>query len=506
MMRAQDSGQGTSAAAHRPPRQAGVWSGVGYSAMVLCTIGAFLLIRAYGERLVAPPAAPVTSFADAPAQPAQVLVHVLVALAAVIVTGQLLAKLLASLRQPPVIGEVVAGILLGPSLLGPELSGWILPPAVAPFLGLIAQLGVILYMFLVGLELNTGLLTHRVHATVATSHASILVPFLLGTLLALALYPRLSDRSVPFTSFALFLGVAMAITAFPVLARILTARGMTRTELGVVALGCAAIDDVTAWCLLAFVVGIARAEVGQGLLVTAGALGYLAGMLLIARPLLRRVAAQWTTDPLPRGTAAGVFVALLLSALTAEVIGIHAVFGAFLLGAVIPSESVVARTLTRQLEHLVTVLLLPTFFAFTGMRTRIDLVSGLEQWVICGLIILTATLGKFGGTLVAARLTGMGWRAAAALGTLMNTRGLMELIVLNVGLDLRVISPPLFAMMVVMALVTTMATAPVLWWLQPQTAAPPAPERARATHEGQTLSSAGIQRRQAEGPSRGHQK
>jgi Kef-type K+ transport system membrane component KefB len=183
---------------------------------------------------------------------------------------------------------------------------------------------------------------------------------------------------------------------------------------------------------------------------------------------------------------AGVFVALLLSALTAEVIGIHAIFGAFLLGAVVPPESVVARTLTRQLEHLVTILLLPAFFAFTGMRTRIDLVSGLEQWLICALIILTATLGKFGGTLVAARLTGLGWRAAAALGTLMNTRGLMELIVLNVGLDLGVISPPLFAMMVVMALVTTMATAPVLHWLLPQTASPPAPESARATHEEQT--------------------
>jgi Kef-type K+ transport system membrane component KefB len=505
-MQAHDADQGTSAAAHRPPMQARFWSAASYSVMVLGTIGAFLLIRGYGERLVAPPAAPVAPFAEVTAPPAQVLVPVLVALAAVIITGQLLAKCFAYLHQPPVIGEVVAGILLGPSLLGPELSGWLLPPAVAPFLGLIAQLGVILYMFLVGLELNTEWLTHRVHATVATSHASILVPFLLGTLLALALYPRLSNHSVPFTSFALFMGVAMSITAFPVLARILTDRGLTRTELGVVALGCAAIDDVTAWCLLAFVVGIARAQVGQGLLVTAGALGYLAGMLLIARPLLRRVTARWTTDPLPRGTVAGVFVALLLSALTAEVIGIHAVFGAFLLGAMIPQESVVARTLSRQLDHLVTVLLLPAFFAFTGMRTRIDLVSGLEQWMLCGLIILTATLGKFGGTFLAARLTGLGWRAAAALGTLMNTRGLMELIVLNVGLDLRVISPPLFAMMVVMALVTTMATAPVLRGLLPHTASAPTPGRGRAAHGGQASSAPSAKRRQAEGPSAGHQK
>jgi Kef-type K+ transport system membrane component KefB len=234
------------------------------------------------------------------------------------------------------------------------------------------------------------------------------------------------------------------------------------------------------------VAGIARAEVGEGLLVTAGALGYMAGMLGIARPLLRRVAARWTTEPLPRGAVAGVFVALLLSALAAEVIGIHAIFGAFLLGAIIPQASVVARTVTHQLDHLVTVLLLPAFFAFTGMRTRIDLVSGLDQWLLCALIILTATLGKFGGTLAAARLTGLGWRTAAALGTLMNTRGLMELIVLNVGLDLGVISPPLFAMMVVMALVTTMATAPVLHWLLPPTAAAPAPERTWATHEEPT--------------------
>jgi Kef-type K+ transport system membrane component KefB len=482
MMRAKDAGRGTSAAAQRSHNQALFWSVVGYSVMVLGTIGAFLLIRGYGTMLMAPPAAPVASFADVTDQPAAVLLHVLVALAAVIITGQLLAKLFAYLRQPPVIGEVVAGILLGPSLLGPELSGWILPPAVAPFLGLIAQLGVILYMFLVGLELNVSLLTHRVHTTVATSHASILLPFLLGTLSAVALYPRLSNRDVPFTSFALFIGVAMSITAFPVLARILTDRGMTRTELGVVALGCAATDDVTAWCLLAFVVGIARAQVGEGLLVTAGALGYIAGVLLIARPLLRRVASRWNTEPLPRSAVAVVFVALLLSALTAEVIGIHAIFGAFLLGAVIPHESTVARTLTRQLEHLVTILLLPAFFAFTGMRTRIDLVSGLDQWTICALIILIATLGKFGGALVAARLTGMGWRAAAALGTLMNTRGLMELIVLNIGLDLRVISPTLFAMMVLMALVTTMATAPVLRCLLPHTASTPAPESARPTH------------------------
>ena len=328
--------------------------------------------------------------------------------------------------------------------------------------------GVVLYMFLIGLELNPALLAHRAQATVATSHASILVPFLLGALLALPLYPRLSSREVAFTSFALFMGVAMSITAFPVLARILTDYRMTRTRLGVVALSCAAVDDVTAWCLLAFAVGVARAQMGEGLLVAAGALAYIAFMFLVGRPGLAWITRRWAGESRSRALVALIFVALLLSALTAEAIGIHAIFGAFLLGAVIPHDSAAARTLTRQLESVVTILLLPAFFAFTGMRTRIDLLSAPSLWLICGLIVLVATLGKFGGTLVAARLTGLGlgWHNAAMLGTLMNTRGLMELIVLNVGPDLGVISPTLFSMMVVMALATTALTSPVLRWLK----------------------------------------
>jgi Kef-type K+ transport system membrane component KefB len=308
------------------------------------------------------------------------------------------------------------------------------------------------------------------------------VPFVLGALLALALYPRLSSSNVPFMSFALFLGVAMSITAFPVLARILTDRRMLRTELGAIALSCAATDDVTAWCLLAFVVGVAQAQVGAGLLVAAGTLAYITLMFVLVRPLLRRVVARWDTEPLPRSAVAFVFVALLLSALATEYIGIHAIFGAFLLGAIIPHDSLVARTFTRHLEAVVTVLFLPAFFAFTGMRTRIDLVSGMDQWLLCGLIVVVATGGKFGGTVVAARLTGLRWRQAAALGTLMNTRGLMELIVLNIGLDLQVISPTLFAMMVVMALVTTLTTAPVLQVLMPSTAAKDASGRASSCH------------------------
>jgi len=448
-------------------RQPLVWTTVGYILMILGAIGVFLLIRGYGVTLIAPPGAPAASPAETSTTGVNVFLHVLIALTAVIITGLILAKIFAYLGQPPVIGEVVAGIVLGPSLLGPKVSALILPPSVAPFLGVIAQLGVLLYMFIVGLELRADLIRHRVHATVATSHASILAPLLLGSLLALSLYPRLSSRDVSFTSFALFMGVAMSITAFPVLARILTDRQMNRTELGMIALSCAATDDVTAWCLLAFVVGVAKAQVGEGLVVVAETLAYIALMILLIRPILRNVVARWNMERLPRSAVAFVFVALLISALATEYIGIHAIFGAFLLGALIPQDSTVARVFTRQLEPVVTVLLLPAFFALTGMRTRIDLVSGVDQWLICSLIILVAIVGKFGGTLLAARLTGLDWRNSMALGTLMNTRGLMELIVLNVGLDLKVISPTLFSMMVLMALVTTMATSPVLLFLIP---------------------------------------
>ena len=443
---------------------------IGYTLLLLATIAAFLLIRAHGETLVAPQAAPAAPAGQAPpaAGAGDALRQVLIALVAVVVVGRLLAWLLARLGQPPVIGEVIAGILLGPSLIGEKASSLVLPASAAPVLGVIAQLGIILYMFIVGLQLNAGLVRRRAQAVVATSHASICLPFVLGALLALHLYPRLSSEDVSFTSFALFLGVAMSITAFPVLARILSDRGLSGTELGVLALSCAAIDDVTAWCLLAFVVGVAKARIGDGLLVAAWTAAYVAVMLGLARPALRRLSAAHEGERLPQGAVAAIFVALLLSALATELIGIHAIFGAFLLGAVIPHDSAVARAFSAQLESIVTVLLLPAFFAFTGMRTRLDLVSGVDQWMLCGLIIVVATLGKFGGTVLAARLTGQGLRDAACLGALMNTRGLMELIVVNIGLDLGVISPTLFSMLVLMALVTTMTAAPVLQWLLPE--------------------------------------
>jgi Kef-type K+ transport system membrane component KefB len=437
-----------------------------YVGMLVIAIVLFLVIDSFGEKLVAPAM-------EIPGRQGQAtgvgkvdaLAHVLLALTAVLVTGRLLGLAFRYVGQPPVIGEVVGGIVLGPSLLGwlwPEATAFLLPPVVAPYLGVIAQLGVILYMFLVGLELNLGVLRARAHTTLAISHASIVAPFLLGSTLALVLYPRLSNQEVPFTSFALFLGVAMSITAFPVLARILTDRRMQHTHLGIIALACAATDDVTAWCLLAFVVGVAQARVDGALITLGMTVAYIGFMFLIVRPLAKRFLSRSDEVRLTPGIIAVVFAALLLSALATEAIGVHALFGAFLLGAIIPHDCALARALTQKLEDLVTVLLLPAFFAFTGMRTQIGLVAGVEEWLLCGLIILVATAGKFGGTFLSARLTGLEGRESAALGILMNTRGLMELIALNMGLDLNVISPTLFAMMVLMALVTTMATTPIL--------------------------------------------
>src|SRR5688572_7970397 len=448
-----------------------VWGFSAYAGLLLAAIGFFFAIRAYGDSLIAPVSdAHGVRNGIATGGASDILWHLLIALTVVVVVGRLLGRVFAYIHQPPVIGEVIAGILLGPSLLAqisPEAYAYILPTTVAPFLGVVAQLGVILYMFLVGLELNPDHLRGQVHATVATSHASIIAPFVLGSGLSLYLYPRFSTSDVPFTNFALFLGIAMSITAFPVLARILTDRNMTRTRLGAVAITCAAVDDVTAWCLLAFVVGVVQAKAEGALFVALLTVGFVGFMYFVVRPLIARMTGAWDRNPTQGGIAVA-FVGVLVAALTTEAIGVHAVFGAFMLGAVIPHDSTLARSLRESLENVVTILLLPAFFAFTGMRTEIGLLSSWYQWAICGLIILVAVAGKFGGTLVAARTTGLSWRDAAGLGVLMNTRGLMELIVLNIGLDLGVISPTLFTMMVVMALVTTLATTPALHLLIPQ--------------------------------------
>jgi Kef-type K+ transport system membrane component KefB len=435
-----------------------------YAASLGASIGTFFLIRSFEPSLV-------TRGPQGPARPTLsetpgILLHVLLTLVVVLVVARILGAMFRRLNQPQVMGEVVAGILLGPSFLGwlaPGVASQILPANTAPYLALISQVGVVLYMFLVGLDLDTDLLQKRSQAAIAISHASIVAPFLLGAAFALWLYPRYSTGAFSFTTFALFIGVAMSITAFPVLARILTDRGMQKTRLGVLALACAAIDDVTAWCLLAFAISVAHAQSGSLLFILITTIGFIFFVLLIAkRGALWLVRWQTRMGRTTQDMFAIVCAALLLSALVTERIGIHALFGAFLLGTVIPHNSVLARDIRARCEDLVVVLLLPVFFAFTGMRTELGLVHGTRDWMACVLIIGVASLGKFGGSFLAARWTGSDWREAASLGVLMNTRGLMELIVLNVGLDLGVLSPVLFTMFVFMAVITTLVTTPIL--------------------------------------------
>jgi Kef-type K+ transport system membrane component KefB len=437
-----------------------------YSGMIAGALLLYLLIRAVGATLVASGPAPArasTAFAQAHVND---FLHLLLALALVIGAARSLGSLCQWLHQPPVIGEMIAGILLGPSLLGqfaPAAYSYLLPQSIAPLLNTIAQFGVILYMFIVGLELNPSVLRGKGHSAVAISHASILGPFLLGTLLALVIYPRFASSNVNFTTFSLFLGVSMSITAFPVLARILTDRGISRTRLGSMTLTCAAVDDVTAWCLLALVVAITQLKPGHALSTFALACLYILLMATVVRSVVGWASKRFERrGKLTQGALAAVLLIILMSSFTTEWIGIHAIFGAFALGAIIPHTSTLARELRTKLEDFTVVFLLPAFFAFTGLRTRIGLLNGLEAWLWCALIIAVASIGKFGGSAIAARYTGLSWRESSAIGILMNTRGLVELIVLNIGLDLGVISPLLFAMLVLMALATTMATTPIL--------------------------------------------
>lgn len=390
----------------------------------------------------------------------------------IITVSRMLGILAKWIRQPLVIAEICAGILLGPSLMGlffPEATQFLFSPDSLGVLQVVSHVGLILFMFLVGLELNPSMLKGRGHTSVVISHTSIIVPFVLGLLLAIYLYPRYSDESVPFMAFGLFLGAAMSITAFPVLARILTERKLLRTRVGAVTITCAAVDDVTAWCVLAFVVSFARATGMLDAVKTTGmALAYILFMWWWVRPLLRRLVARvGSPEAMSQDIVALVLVMVFVSGWITEIIGIHALFGAFLLGAIFPKDGSFAHTLAGKLEDLVLIVLLPLFFALSGLRTQIGLLNQPSDWIVCGTVIAVACIGKFGGSAIPARMTGLTWREAGALGILMNTRGLMELIVLNIGLDLGVISPAVFTMMVLMALVTTFMTTPILRLVYP---------------------------------------
>jgi Kef-type K+ transport system membrane component KefB len=392
------------------------------------------------------------------------VLQIAVVLAACRVTGELFRRI----HQPRVVGEMFAGIMLGPSLLGwiaPHFSSYLFPASSLGFLNALSQVGVVVFMFLVGLGINPSELKKEGHAAVLTSHVSITAPFVLAALLSLYLYPRLSDDSVSFSSFALFMGAAMSITAFPVLARILAERDMLGSRLGTVAIACAAVDDVTGWCILAYIVVLIRsAHSSNSIWVTIGGIIAFALVMMYAvrRLLLGFEKVYRNTGALSENLMALMLLLVLASSLFTEFLGIHLLFGAFLMGAIMPKEHQFVRYVLDRFETITVTLLLPLFFAFTGLRTNIALVKGPEMWMYCGLIILVATAGKLGGSTLASWLSGMPLREAAGLGTLMNTRGLMELVILNIGLDIGVISPALFSMMVVMALFTTFMTTPVL--------------------------------------------
>jgi len=434
-----------------------------YVLLLAMAAGIFYAIKSYGNFLYPPH---FNTDLNAGAAKINHLLHVLLALAVVIVVARVVGYVFQTLGQPAVIGEVVGGICLGPSLLGrlaPGVANYILPQESAPFLSIIAQLGIILYMFIVGLELDLKALKSSGRAAIAISNFSILLPFLLGCALALVIFPHFAGPVASFTGFSLFLGVSMSITAFPVLARILNETGLQKTKLGMLVLTCAAIDDVSAWCLLAVVVSVLKATPQEALWTLVFTVIYILAMFLAARPLIHKSMAWFERlSKMTENNLALIFLAILSSALLTESIGIHAIFGSFLLGAITPHDSKVTHEMTERLEGLVRVLFLPAFFAFTGMRTQVGLLSSSYEWKITVLLIVIAVLGKFGGAVSAALISRIPWRDSVAVGVLMNTRGLVELIVLNIGLDLQVLTPQLFTMLVLMALVTTFITGPLL--------------------------------------------
>ncbi|MDM9382194.1 cation:proton antiporter [Chlorogloeopsis sp. ULAP01] len=401
------------------------------------------------------------------------VVLVLIEVLIVIGLSRLVGLAFRWINQPLVIGEIVAGIMLGPSFFGliaPGLAATLFPAQTAPFLNVLSQVGLIFFMFLIGLELNPKYISGNLEIAILTSHVSILVPFSLGTLLAVLIYPLLSNASVSFTAFALFLGAAMSITAFPVLARIITENNLQRTRLGTLALTCAAVDDLTAWCILAVAIAVARTgTIASAFPTIAESLVYIGVMVTLGRIFLSRLATYYRrTGRLNHFVLALIYIGVIASALITELIGIHLIFGAFLLGAIMPKNAGLVRELATKTEDFVLIFLLPVFFAYSGLRTEIGLLNRPELWILCVLVLAVAIAGKYIGTYVAARVSGIEKREASALGWLMNTRGLTELIVLNIGLELGVISPLLFTMLVIMALVTTFMTSPLLEWTYPK--------------------------------------
>jgi Kef-type K+ transport system membrane component KefB len=371
------------------------------------------------------------------------------------------------LGQPSVIGEIIAGVFLGPSFMGlwfPEYSHFLFPKESLGNLQLLSQVGLVLFMFVIGMELDLKILKNKANDAVIISHASIIMPFGLGMLLAYYLYAQFAPAGINFLSFSLFMGIAMSITAFPVLARIIHERNLTKTKLGALVITCAAIDDITAWCILATVIAIVKAgSIAASLFTIFLAIVFVLIMIKIVQPFLKKMGEIYSNkEVLSLNIIAAIFGIMLISSFVAEIIGIHALFGAFLAGVIMPPSVNFRRILIEKTESVSLGLLLPLFFVFTGLRTQISLLNEGHLWQVFALIILVAVSGKFIGSSLAARFVGQSWRDSLAIGALMNTRGLMELVVLNIGYDLGILSPEIFAMMVLMALFTTFMTGPSL--------------------------------------------
>jgi len=401
----------------------------------------------------------------------QNLHHPLAILLAQIITIILVARFFGwvfrKIGQPSVIGEIIAGIVLGPSLLGlyfPEFSIALFPIKSLGNLQFLSSIGLILFMYVIGMELDLKVLKNRAKDAIVISHASIVIPFALGIGLAYFVYYRFAPEGVAFLPFALFMGIALSITAFPVLARIVQERGIHKTRLGAIVITCAAADDITAWCLLAAVIAIVKAGTFvSSLYIILLAATYVIVMLLVVKPFLKKIGELYgTKDNLNKSVVAIFFLTLIISSYTTEVIGIHALFGAFMTGVIMPDITKFRNVFIEKVEDVSVILLLPLFFVFTGLRTEIGLINDPYLWKVTGFIILVAVVGKFFGSALAAKFVGQNWRDSLTIGALMNTRGLMELIVLNIGLDLKVLTPEVFTMMVIMALVTTFMTGPAL--------------------------------------------
>jgi Kef-type K+ transport system membrane component KefB len=395
------------------------------------------------------------------------LAILLAQIVSIILVARLFGWICKRIGQPSVVGEIVAGIVLGPSLVGlywPEFSAALFPSQSLGNLQFLSQIGLILFMYVVGMELDLNVLRSRAHEAVVISHASIIVPFALGMGLSYFIYQSFAPQNVQFLSFGLFMGIATSITAFPVLARIVQERGIHKTKMGAIAITCAAADDITAWCILAAVIAIVKAGSFQSsIFVIILAIGYVFVMLKLIRPFLKRIGdLHATQENLSKPVVAIFFITLILSSYLSEIIGIHALFGAFMAGAIMPENSKFRSVFIDKIEDVALVLLLPLFFVFTGLRTQIGLLDDPELWKVTGLIILVSVGGKFVGSALAAKFVGQNWKDSLTIGALMNTRGLMELVVLNIGYDLGVLGPEIFAMMVIMALVTTVMTGPAL--------------------------------------------